>query len=333
MHAKEISKHFGTKLRSKPCSALWYVSLVGAIAVVPLIILLRPKQVENELVSKAEKFPKSIVLPHLHIANLSHYSFHEGRVKDELMELLSGSKTDSVVVVGVSYGEEVLRFARAGRRVFAFEPMPSAVENLRKAVTSSRPPLDVHIFDMAATDETDDSDSFNVTYKGKSTVVRTDRVDNHVPKSIDVAVMSVDIQGEEFHAIKGSSSLLRRIRSLWVELKACGEHNVELLKYLDDHYVLFDFVPWGSADQSDDVKDRESFASDSLRPGGIEEYSKWLCEMKKGYKWLQTDVLAVKREILLGEGGDDLLRKISNVHLRGCLNGKCILRELENMKD
>lgn len=332
MHLKHTSKQLVAKARSRPCHTVLAVAFTLLVVPLPLLVFRQHPQWAPARTAATHRLPSAELLPHLYNAALSHFSFHEALVKDELLRLLAGSPTDSVVVVGVSFGEEVLRFARAGRRVFAFEPMPHSVDLLRSHVLAATPPLDVHLFEMAATDVMNHSASFNVTYKGKSVVVRTDRVDNHVPRSVQIAVMSVDIQGEELHAIKGASALLPQVRSLWVELKACNEYNVPLLHYLHERFVLFDFVPWGGAKHSDDRRGRETFVRDATRPGRFDAYSQWLCDVKqRHFKWLQTDVLAVRRELLLARDHDDglrLLHAIARVHERGCVNGKCRLREL-----
>eukprot|EP00178_Gracilaria_changii_P007242 TRINITY_DN2314_c0_g1_i1.p2 TRINITY_DN2314_c0_g1~~TRINITY_DN2314_c0_g1_i1.p2 ORF type:complete len:343 (-),score=44.02 TRINITY_DN2314_c0_g1_i1:231-1259(-) len=328
MNFKNSCSHLSSKLRSHPFQTLFNIWLLLLALNISLLILYTALQPRAQW-SPACTFSRSVLLPQLHKQALSHFSFHSAFVKDQLLEALSASHSDSVVVIGVSFGVEVLRFARAHRRVFAFEPMPNSVQQLRDAIEATQPPLDVQIFEMAASDTTGQSHSFNVTYKGESRLVRSDRVDRHIPHGVQIAVMSVDIQGEEYHALEGAGKVLSRVRSLWVEMKACGEHNLKLLRLLDQQYVLFDFVPWGESHRSHDLRHRDSFAYDMMRPADFEAYTNWFCDMKqKHFDWLQTDVLAVRRDVMHGEQGQNLMHIISNIHHTACSNGECVLRQL-----
>lgn len=99
---------------------------------------------------------------------------------------------------------------------------------------------------------------------------------------------------------------------------------MDILKLLDDDYVIFDFVPWGLSKGREDLETMQpqSLADHSplmweealVRPETYENYYKWMCRLKEfNFKWLQNDIIAIRRDLVtnemmakLGSIGNDL---------------------------
>lgn len=120
-----------------------------------------------------------------------------------------------------------------------------------------------------------------------------------------------------------------------MESIACEASALRVLDLLKGNYVLFDFVPWGyPGDRDTEItgvpKARESFLYDTERPGDIDGYWQWLCDAQRaGYRWLQTDILAVRKDILC-DTMQNGIRKIGDV----CGHKEdddvdCLLREMD----
>ncbi len=252
----------------------------------------------------------------LHRLQLSHFAFHTDALKTRLARLAAPPNA-TVVIVGVEWGNDMAALAHAGYRVIAVEADPQHARTLRQRVQDN-PTWDVRVVEAyaAATAESE----------------RQVTVDSLV--STEVAVLSVDVQGAEHEVLRGASKLLaeRRVRTLWVESIACQASALHVLHMLKDEFELFDFVPWGLARGKDAKvpRTRDSFLFDDARPGGIDQYWQWLCDAQRGrYKWLQTDFLAVRKDLV-----DDALREKLRALPRLCQAGaKCVLRELDAVKD
>lgn len=112
---------------------------------------------------------------------------------------------------------------------------------------------------------------------------------------------------------------------------ACNEKVRRILQLLDERYVLFDFVPWGqpAAEPRAGVpRSRASFLA-GPRPSNFQDYWMWMCDaQKRDYLWLQTDIVAVRRDLVTVE----VLRKISELGAHVCGKGEipanCVFREL-----
>lgn len=154
------------------------------------------------------------------------------------------------------------------------------------------------------------------------------RLDDLVHESL--AVLSIDVQGDEYHVVQGASRLLRShvINSLWIEAIACNDRVPPLLHLLQDDYELFDFVPWGKlkGDTHAVPKSRGSFAFEPRRPSDVHEYLHWMCELKKSrYQWLQTDFVAVRKQLV----DEQVLKSIDSIASMACgEEGDCVLRNL-----
>lgn len=254
---------------------------------------------------------------------LSHLVFHHLPVKRHLAALLApndGSKP-AVGVVGVEFGMEVYMFAKAGYTVHAFEPMPRyyglMATSLRKnavlAEQGKERKWDVRVHNIAAGSE---NGSMKLRYltegSNETSEVRIRRIDDYVKQ--ELAVLSVDIQGSEIDALRGATKLIEEsgVRSLWIEIFPCNKRVLEVFKLLDEKYVMFDFVPWGrprtgkgvKSDSTMNLDKHPSFftADGAERPSEFYAFWKWMCGKKKGpYVWIQSDILAIRRDLVTPE--------------------------------
>lgn len=272
--------------------------------------------------------PPGTIRPLLHEQALSHLAFHSAALKRALAGLLPAR---AVAVVGVEWGDDVAHLADAGYHVYAFEPAAKFVAHLRRLVARN-PAWNVTVVPVAAGNATRGTVRLEYPNEGVSETVPASTLDQHVHE--ELAVLSLDIQGDELHVLQGAPRTLREVgvHSVWVEAIACNDKVAEVLNMLDERYVIFDFVPWGkrNEDVSRDVPmDLKSFAFDPQRPGGFAEYLAWMChEKEQRYRWLQTDFLAVRRD-LMQEHVVRSLKSIADAHC-GPEAGKanCVLRTL-----
>lgn len=103
---------------------------------------------------------------------------------------------------------------------------------------------------------------------------------------------------------------------------------------------MFDFVPWGyPGDRDTEIrgvpKGRASFLYDEKRAGDVDAdagididvYWQRLCDaQREGYRWLQTDVLAVRKD-LLDDDTRDGIRRMAEICEHQDVD--CLLRDME----
>lgn len=216
-------------------------------------------------------------------------------------------------MIGVEFGGDVLSFAAAGYRVHAVEPGVKYANRLSSFVAKN-PALDVHVYPFAATERSHETLSIDNQKERVATNVQTRRLDHLVKERL--AVLSVDVQGGEPTVLKGASNLLPNfVDSLVVEISGCYKQTLQVMKLLDDHYVLFDFVPRGDANPRG-RKGHEDFRHmyKRERPSKFEMYDKWLCDRSNGkLRWVQTDLLAVRRDLV-----DGVWEELSTLGTRYC---------------
>lgn len=82
-------------------------------------------------VEKKEEFKRGVVHATLHEQGLSHMAFHHESLQLELAEVAEGN-ANTVVIVGVEWGNDLMAFATAGYRVIAFEPTRKYYDLVRK---------------------------------------------------------------------------------------------------------------------------------------------------------------------------------------------------------
>jgi FkbM family methyltransferase len=138
---------------------------------------------------------------------------------------------------------EMLRFAPKGTH-FAFEPIPSMYQGLRKAFGSR---ANLHLYDYALSD-TAGTTSFqhvvsNPGYSGlrqrrydrpheqvQEIVVKTNLLDSIVPAHIPIRFIKVDVEGAELHVFKGAVETIKNSRPIIV-----FEHGLGAADYFGTH--------------------------------------------------------------------------------------------------
>lgn len=131
-------------------------------------------------------------------------------------------KDSNCVDVGCSAGrllEQMVRHAPRGRH-WAFEPIPDSADRLRKSFPS------VRVVQMAVSDEPGEVEfNYVVSNPGYSGLrprdyprpdeeirklrVKTDTLDNVLPRDVEVDLLKVDVEGAELQVFRGARRLLR----------------------------------------------------------------------------------------------------------------------------
>lgn len=104
----------------------------------------------------------------------------------------------------------------------------------------------------------------------------------------------------------------------------------EMLHLIDEAYVIFDFVPWGMSRKDPKVKvprSSRSFADDG-RPDKFRKHWQWMCDVgRERFRWLQTDFVAIRRDLIT----DELVAKMGRLAEEVCGPGEgkanCMLRD------
>lgn len=233
--------------------------------------------------------------------------------------------------MGVEWGTDLQHFASAGYRVIGVEPARKYVSHLRTLVDQN-PSWNVTILPFAAGNESDGTIDLRYDNGGVDEQVPVERLDDHISEPL--AVLSADVQGGELAVLQGSSGLLEtNVASVWVEAIACNQRVSSLLDLLDDRFVIFDFVPWGmplTYSRKDVPKTPSSFVFNASRPSSFDAYLAWMCETRKrSYKWLQTDFLAIRRDLI-----DKIWSQLVALADTKCSlpASRCLLRDIQAQK-
>lgn len=270
----------------------------------------------------------------LHEQALSHGALHRPVLQHALANLTGFPA--SILVVGVEWGIDVLRFGQAGHYVIGFEPMREFYDKLNSTVNKLRLGNNIKLHNVAV--GASYTSQVHVNYQGHQTSesgvhrISLDSFTQRKEQKRNFSVMTVDIQGTENEVIRGSNRLLKEsIKVLWFEVGSCNDNRVrEILETLDDDFVLFDFVPIVKKKAKDELnlRERTNFLFNVERPAKFDEYLHWLCEQRKIYAMVQTDVLAVKRSFL-----PIVVRELTLLGENVCSqpNSNCLLRSLLNM--
>lgn len=275
--------------------------------------------------SQARPFYHGEINELLHTQALSHIAFHSDPIKIQLASLFPSFR--SVAIVGVEWGEDVTLFAQHNYSVYAFEPVNKFVKHLQAKI-DEHPEWDIKLFPVAAGNSSQGDTRIVYDNADADETVPMAKIEDHIDQPL--AVLSLDIQGDELHVLEGALKLIPdRIASLWVEAIACNAKVHHILHALDNEYIAFDFVPWGMhKDQQDDKVPRslQSFVYKPDRPTNFKEYLHWMCELSKDYKWLQTDLLFIRRDLM----SKQVKQKLASFAEQHC-NDKdveCLLRSL-----
>lgn len=293
--------------RNKPVNITYF-----AVVVLLSVVLLSLSKLSSRVLLKAVQPPQGILFNEssqsyhkghvhasLHRQALSHQAFHSRPLKLALAQLASRwpSCNRTAVFVGVEFGGEMKHFADHGFRVIGFEPNPRFASGMREQILNNTS-WDAQLYEYAAGEE---PGHITFTYQDENPVHATVvRLNDYVHESI--AVLSVDVQGVEDTVLKGATKLLNSsIAMIWFEVVSCNDRVASILDLLDDQYVLFDFVPWGHPKKSKDGYNvrKENYAFNPKRPSSFKDYLSWLCTTKEQeYKFLQTDIVAIRRSFL-----------------------------------
>lgn len=176
---------------------------------------------------------------------------------EETIEVMARLLGDESVCLDIGAHEgsvlrEMVRIAPRGRH-HAFEPLPHLAARLRDAFPS------VNVHEAAVSDQPGQSEYVYVenapAYSGlrereydrpdpvKTILpVRVVRVDEVVPDDVAVAFIKLDIEGGEFHALKGARRTIQRSRPVVVfeaSVRSTGQYGVapeEMFELLTDEY-------------------------------------------------------------------------------------------------
>lgn len=273
------------------------------------------------------------VSPLLYVQSLSHFAFHAEVLQKTLANPYSPSR---VAIVGVEYGRDVAHFARSSYDVIAVEPLPTYVSHLRSLIRD-HPDWSITLHAVAAGNPSGSSQNVTISYgENVEKTVPLRKLDDLVKgENRSLAVLSIDIQGDELDVLRGAKAILRNgaVQTVWVEGIACNDKVKEVLKLLDrSNYAIMDFVPWGRPKQQKDTdgppKTIDSFVFSNDRPSKFDDYLQWMCDArKKSFKWLQTDFVAVHRDVL-----EDVLSTLLNLaDVCDFPKSNCVLRQLRGL--
>ncbi len=283
------------------------VSLIVLCKPTILRIPLPPPPVpESENAIAAPKHGK--FSPILFDQGVSHDQFHLQATKLKLAAMFR--KHSRVAVVGVASGGDVVFLAAEKYKVYAFDPMTESIRLVTHWAKSINVDSRVHAHRVAASDVS--GGIVEVEYLSDGVRQREKapraRIDDYVKGPLDV--LSLDIQGGEWDVLRGAMKIVNGpgVRSMWIEIHPCNQRVPPMLRTLDRlGYALFDMAPTGSTKAR--LK-RESLFDPPVavskgwrkRPPAFDDYFKWMCELQKtDWKWIQTDILAVKRQLLTDE--------------------------------
>lgn len=245
-----------------------------------------------------------------------------------------------VVVVGVEHGLEVRWFAKVkGYHVYAFEAMDKFRSRMESWILGEKELRkgQVELFGIAASSF---KGEVNVSYEGVTVQVESGRVDEYVGEYVDV--VSMDVQGAERFVMEGTGKLVEegKVGMFWVELIAqevLRKDEMWILEFLDrNDYLIFDFVAWGKpkgfkVGDYEFLKDnkRDHFYMDTAVSRNFDEYLEGMNKVAKdGFQFLQTDLVAIRRDLATPE----VLQGFSDLALAVCGNedetSPCKFRQL-----
>lgn len=307
--------------RAAPSSLLWTLAVFMSFALIWSYLrhfenlALPPASPSAVLAPDIDPAPPGHFDPALFEQGVSHDQFHLRAMKLRLAAMVRLHKR--VAIVGVEGGHDVIHFALDGYETHAFEPMSSSIEHVRSWAERSKI-KGIHLHHVAASNVS--GKSITAAYltgsKKEYEKVSTARVDDSVTGGLDV--LSADIQGNEWDVVQGAMRIINGpgVRSMWIEIHPCNPRVPPMLAELDRlGYVMFDMVPIGATRAT---KERETLIEAAnaarlgwyTRPPRFDHYFDWMCKIQKEHwLWLQTDVLAIKREILT----DDMMLKIKSL--------------------
>ncbi|CAN0900234.1 hypothetical protein LINGRAHAP2_LOCUS20730 [Linum grandiflorum] len=170
--------------------------------------------------------------PHKNIVRLLKGKlFRKPDISATIQGILQGKKKEDGIVVDVGANVGMASFAAAvmGFKVFAFEPVMENLQRICDGIWFNRVGELVTVFEAAASDRVGnitfhklvgrlDNSAISATgaklaFKSNEEVavqVRTIPLDEVIPDSQPVLLIKIDVQGWEYHVLKGASKLLSR---------------------------------------------------------------------------------------------------------------------------
>ncbi|KAJ9163110.1 hypothetical protein P3X46_022815 [Hevea brasiliensis] len=170
--------------------------------------------------------------PHKNIVRLlKGKPFRKPDISATIQELLEGTKGRDGLVVDVGANVGMASFAAAvmGYRVLAFEPVIENLQRICDGIWFNRVGDLVTVFEAAVSDRIGnitfyklvgrlDNSAVSATgaklaFKSNEEIavqVRTIPLDDLIPESEPVLLLKIDVQGWEYHVLKGASKLLSR---------------------------------------------------------------------------------------------------------------------------
>ncbi|XP_027330049.1 uncharacterized protein LOC113846226 [Abrus precatorius] len=172
--------------------------------------------------------------PHKNIVRiLKGKPFRKPDISVTVQEVLEKAKSEGrdgfVVDVGANVGMATFAASAMGFRVLAFEPVFENLQKICEGIYFNRVADLVTLFEAAASDRLGnitfhklvgrlDNSAVSATgakmaFKSNEEIafqVRTVPLDEVIPKSEQVLLLKIDVQGWEYHVLKGASKLLSR---------------------------------------------------------------------------------------------------------------------------
>ncbi|XP_076932095.1 uncharacterized protein LOC143597488 [Bidens hawaiensis] len=150
-------------------------------------------------------------------------------VQEILGKVKSDGKTGVFVDVGANVGMATFAAAVMGFRVFAFEPVLENLQSICNGIYFNRVGDLVHVFEAATSDQVGnitfhklvgrlDNSAVSATgakmaFKSNEEIelqVRSVPLDHVIPENEPVLLLKIDVQGWEYHVLKGAKKLLSR---------------------------------------------------------------------------------------------------------------------------
>ncbi len=116
------------------------------------------------------------------------------------------------VDVGANYGYYPMLLHRNFDKIYAFEPIPPIFEELKQNLEKLK---NAKCIEKAVSDTK--GQLLEVTYHGSRGVAQTVTLASFFP-TVEIDLVKVDAEGEEWRVLKGAEPILNRIRSWVIEL-------------------------------------------------------------------------------------------------------------------
>ena len=188
-------------------------------------------------------------------------------------------------------------------KVYAFEALSHFVKPLQQYL-DEKPQLKKRA-KLVAAGVGEEEGRINITYSKRNEEVKIVKLDDYIREYLDV--LSIDIQGMEYLALRGARKLLKEVGvgMIWVEMLGgvhFKERNMEMCKVLDEQYILFDMVGWGRLKGNDTYHSwkpvRKNFYWDHTDRRGFQS---WVDNYEKvaneGFGFVQTDVVGIRKDM------------------------------------